>query len=327
MIHHRNSGDRFVLSSTQQIQYNQPMGNATSLMGVYAAVVSPLKPDLTLDHDGIATLLQFLANRGCHGALLMGTTGEGPSFSSEERLQFLQAAVEARKALPDFKLLAGTGTPSLEDTIFLTCKAFDLGCDGVVVLPPYYYKKASDAGLLSWFSHVLESAVPSDGQLLGYHIPPTTSIGFSLDLLARLKDAFPQKFAGIKDSSGDPDWARTLGARFGSDLSVFTGNDRLYTLALQSGAAGCITAMANLLSPMLRVVWDKYQSGTPDEVIQDKIIAAREVLDRYAPFPPLIKMMLARLHGFDLWKVKPPLLDFNPDLVEIALSEFLTSFE
>ncbi len=303
------------------------MGISITLQGVFAAVVTPLKPDLALDLDGLNNLLQFLASRGCHGALLMGTTGEGPSFSTEERRLFLQAAVEARHVLPGFKLLAGTGTPSLEETISLTHQAFDLGCDGVVVLPPYYYKKATDEGLFSWFSQVLERAVPSDGLLLGYHIPPTTSVGFSLELLTRLKDAYPQKFAGIKDSSGDTELARGLGKHFGSSLSVLTGNDRLFSLALQSHAAGCITAMANLLSPMLRLVWDKHLLGDPDELIQDKLTAAREVMDRYTPFPPLIKMMLARLHGFEAWKVKPPLLEFNPTQVEIVLSEFLASVE
>jgi 4-hydroxy-tetrahydrodipicolinate synthase len=148
-----------------------------------------------------------------------------------------------------------------------------------------------------------------------------------LDLLARLKDAYPVKFSGIKDSSGDPNWARSLAARFGSELSVYTGNDRLFSLALQSGASGCITALANLLSPLHRLVWDNFQQGNPFEITQDKLSAAREVLDRHAPLPPLIKMMLSRLHGFDVWKVKPPLTEFDPTQLEIVLSEFLAMLE
>ena len=259
------------------------MHTASLLAGVYAAVVTPLKPDLSPDLDGLTGLIQFLANRGCHGLLLLGTTGEGPSFSRDERLLIYKTAADARQNIPDFHLLAGTGTPGLEDTIFLTHSAFDLGYEGVVVLPPYYYKKTTDDGLFTWFGQVLDKAVPGDGLLFGYHIPPVSGVSLSLDLLARLKDAFPMKFAGIKDSSGDPDWLRALGKRFGTDLLVFNGNDKLFSLALQANAAGCITAMANLLSPLHRLVWDSFQAGDPEEITQDKLSSAREVLDRYQP--------------------------------------------
>jgi 4-hydroxy-tetrahydrodipicolinate synthase len=303
------------------------MGNTSMLAGVYAAVVTPLKTDLSPDLDGLTNLIQFLANRGCHGILLSGTTGEGPSLSREERLLIYQTAADIRQNTPDFHLLAGTGTPSLEDTIFLTQAAFDLGYEGVVVLPPYYYRKTTDEGLFSWFSQVMDKAVPIDGLVFGYHIPPVSGVSLSLDLLARLKDAYPDKFAGIKDSSSDPNWARSLGARFGTDLFVLNGNDRLFSLALQSGASGCITAMANLVSPLHRLVWDNFQAGDSYEITQDKLSTAREVLDRYPPLPPLIKMMLSRLHGFNVWKVKPPLLEFDLAHVEIVLSEFLAALE
>jgi 4-hydroxy-tetrahydrodipicolinate synthase len=303
------------------------MGNSNWLAGVYAAAVTPLQPDLSLDLDGLARLIQFLAHRGCHGVLLMGTTGEGPSFSIAERTLAYQMAAQARQDLPGLRLLAGTGTPSLVDTISLSKTAFDLGYEGVVVLPPYYYRKATDDGLFAWFSQVLERGVPSNGALLGYHIPSVSGVGFSLDLLSRLKDRFPDRFAGIKDSSGDPAWAQALGKRFGADLVVLNGNDRLFSLALQSGAAGCITALANLLSPLHRRVWDSFQAGKPDEITQDKLSQAREELDRYPPMPPLIKLLLSHMHDFPLWKVKPPLCEFDPAQVEIVFSGFLAALE
>jgi 4-hydroxy-tetrahydrodipicolinate synthase len=303
------------------------MGNASSLTGVYAAVVTPLNPDLSPDLEGLSKLIQFLAGRGCHGVLVLGTTGEGPSFSREERLSIYQAAADARQSLPGFRLLAGTGTPSLQDTIFLTHAVFDLGYESAVILPPYYFRKATDEGLFSWFSQLIEQSVPSDRSIFAYHIPSITGIDLSLDLFSRLKDSYPNAFAGIKDSSGDPDLARSLGKRFGTDLIVLTGNDRLFSLALQSGASGCITAVTNLLSPFHRQIWDSFQTGDQDEIIQDKLSHAREVLDRYTPFPPLIKMLLSRLHDFSYWKVKPPLQDFEPNLVEIVLSEYLAALE
>ncbi len=310
-----------------QIQYNHLMRKLPMLAGVYAAAVTPLKSDYSPDLDGLSNLIQFLAQRGCHGILLMGTTGEGPSFSIAERLQVFRTAAVVCQELPGFHLLAGTGTPSLEDTIHLTQSAFDLGFDGVVVLPPYYYRKANDDGLFSWFSLLIKRAVPPHGALFVYHIPPLSGMSFSLELLSRLKDAYPDRFAGIKDSSSDPAWAKALGARFGTDLQVFNGNDRLFSLALQSGASGCITAMANVLSPLHRLVWENFQAGKTDEITQDKLSHAREQLDLYPPMPPLLKLLLARLHGFPIWGVKPPLVDFDPSSAEIMLSGFLAALE
>ena len=164
------------------------------LSGVYAAAVTPLRADLSPDLDAIAPFLGFLASRGSHGALIFGTTGEGPSFSPTERADVWRAALQVRQQHPDFRLLAGTGTPSLTETIELTRLAFDLGYDGVVTLPPYYFRKATDDGLFKWFKQLIEKAVPKNGYLFGYHFPGVAGIGFSLELLTRLKDSFPLQF-------------------------------------------------------------------------------------------------------------------------------------
>src|SRR3990172_5540535 len=111
------------------------------LSGVYAAALTPLQEDFSPDLEGIPILLDFLAQRGGHGALLLGTTGEGPSCAFSERLAIFHAALDIRKKFPNFRLLAGTGTPSLEETKNLTRAAFEAGMDGVVVLPPYYFRK------------------------------------------------------------------------------------------------------------------------------------------------------------------------------------------
>lgn len=303
------------------------MGKDSFLTGVYAAAVTPLKPDLSPDLDGLDGLLHFLSSRGCHGVLLLGTTGEGPSFSVKERLAIYEQAAKIGQSIPGLQLLAGTGTPSLGDTIFLSKSAFDLGFNAVVVLPPYYYRKATDEGLFNWFSQVIQQAIPSDGALLGYHIPPVSGVNLSVDLLWRLKETFPDQFAGIKDSSGDPQWAHLLGERFGKNLVVLNGNDKLFSLSLQSQGSGCITAMANVLSPIHRLVWDDFCTGKINEINQEKLGHAREILDRYQPMPPLLKSLLAHLHGFPAWKVKPPLQDINPAQVELIISEFLAAVE
>ncbi len=279
------------------------------LSGVYAAAVTPLKPDLSPDLDALPSFLQFLASRGCHGALIFGTTGEGPSFSPSEREAVWRAALKVREAVPAFRLLAGTGTPSLTETIELTRLAFDLGYDAVVTLPPYYFRKATDDGLFKWFEQVITRAVPSDGYLLGYHFPGVAGIGFSLDLLSRLKDSFPGRFAGIKDSSHDASFSSALGARFGDGLAVFGGTDSDFILALENGAAGCITAPANLISPGLREIYDCFREDRDASAVQARVSAQRHALEQLQPFPAALKALLARMYGQPRWPVRPPLVE------------------
>lgn len=290
--------------------------------GVYAAAVTPLKEDYSPDLKAIPELMEFLDHRGCHGALMLGTTGEGPSFSFDERISILKAAQEYKRLNPHFHLLAGTGTPSLTGTIHLTREAFFLGFDGVVVLPPYYFRKVDDRGLFTWFGEVISKAVPQGGTLLGYHIPPVTGISFSMELLTRLKETYPDKFAGIKDSSADANFALSLGERFGDDLLVLNGNDRLFKTALNSHAAGCITALANLYSPELRQIWDEFKNQGVRDQIQKRVISLRSVLDTYSPYPPILKAMLARQHNFPLWAVCPPLMPVNEEVANQAYQEF-----
>lgn len=283
------------------------------LSGVYAAAITPLKPDFSPDLDAIPLYMDFLRQRGCHGALLLGTTGEGPSFSPTERRSICQAALSIRTEHPDFRLLAGTGTPSLSETIEITREAFDLGIDGVVVLPPYYYRSISEGGTFTWFSEVLQKAVPKDGALFYYHIPGMTGVPLSLELLGRLNDAFPETFLGLKDSSGDAAFAQALGKRFGDTLLILTGNDRLLSLALESGASGCITALANLSSPEARQVWEAYKNGEPDPEAQTRLNAARSLMEEFPPAPPYLKTLLAAEHSLPRWAVRPPLLPLDPE--------------
>src|SRR5512139_1770697 len=132
------------------------------LAGVYAAAVTPLKPDSSLDLDSVPALLTFLAERGCHGVVLFGTTGEGPSFSPGEREILMRSACEFRKSMPGLRLIAGTGTPSLSETIELTKLAFDLGFEAALAVPPYYFRSATYEGLFNWFSELIRKAVPTD---------------------------------------------------------------------------------------------------------------------------------------------------------------------
>jgi 4-hydroxy-tetrahydrodipicolinate synthase len=296
------------------------MSSIQILTGVYAAAVTPLKTDLTPDLTMVPELLAFLAARGAHGALLLGTTGEGPSFSIAEREAIYRSAVKVKTRHPQFSLLAGTGTPSIEDTIHLNQVVFDLGFDGVVVLPPYYFRDASEDGLYTWFSRVIEGSIPEGGKLLGYHIPQVSGVALSDNLLSRLTAGFPAQFGGIKDSSGDLVHAQQTAATF-PEHTLLVGHDRLLTSGLEAGAAGCITAPANLISPQLRKIYDLYKDGKDTSEAQLQVDAVRKVLETLTPFPAAVKGLLNELHGFPLWPVKPPLEMFPEEKINSAAKE------
>ena len=295
--------------------------NTHPLSGVYAAAVTPLLPNGEIDHEGLFPLLEFLESRGCHGALIFGTTGEGPSFSEADRIALMQTAVKYKLSHPNFRLLAGTGTPSLSESIALTKSGFDLGFDGVVTLPPYYFRKATDDGLFNYFSALIKAAVPADKYMLGYHIPGMAGVGFSIELLKRLKDAFPKQFAGIKDSSHDEALISQLGNTFGADLLILNGTDSYLQNAMNAHAGGCITAPANLISPELRQLYNAYLAGEDTNALQERITHLRHVLEKYQPFPPILKALLAKMHNLPRWSVHPPLEDVKDEVVEMAMEE------
>ena len=290
--------------------------------GVYCAVVTPMRGS-QIDTDVLTLHLRTLAAEGCDGVLLMGTTGEGPSLSLGEREMILSAAIAANTGL---KLLAGTGTSSLPETIHATKRAFELGADGVVVVPPYYFRNVSIEGLRAFYGAVIEESVPSDGALIAYHIPPVSGIALPKALLASLVDAYGSRVAGVKDSGGDMSYSLDLIASLPS-LDVFVGSERLLLQGLQAGAAGCITAGANVLAPLCAAVLRAWRQGEPAEALQEQLTAVRVLIESVAPAPATYKALLAVRHGGPGWNVRPPLLNHADnavaDLVERLRSHHL----
>ena len=280
----------------------------SDLHGVHAAVVTPLTAELTPDLDALPPLLDFLAGRGCHGVVLLGTTGEGPAFSVAERVSVMQAALKHRaEHQPGLRLMAGTGCANLTETIALTRAAFDLGIDAVLALPAFYYKGVSAAGLAAYFERLIQAAVPADGRVLVYHIPQVSGVGIPPETLTRLLERYPRQLWGMKDSQDHlPHTQATL--RAFPALNVFAGSDAIMSEALTAGAAGAITALANITSPLNRQVWDAYQRGETAPEAQARLTRARQVtagLNGSA----VQKFALSEIFGFPHWPVRPPLED------------------
>ena len=180
-------------------------GRLEPIRGVMAPILTPFNADLTIAHDLFADHAHHLITSGCAGLAPFGTTGEALSLGIEERIVALERLLD--RGIDAKKLIPGTGLTNLPDTIRLTRHAVDRGCAGTMVLPPFYFKNVPDEGLFTYFASLIERVASDALRIYLYHIPPVAQVGFSIELVQRLRAAFPAQIVGIKDSSGD--WGNT----------------------------------------------------------------------------------------------------------------------
>ena len=154
------------------------------LHGVLAPVLTPMRDDLSPDTPKwIAFCKQLLAD-GCTGLAPFGTTSEANSLGLDERMEMLDALVEA--GIPAELLMPGVGTCAITDTAKLAAQAARLGCGGVLMLPPFYYKGVSEEGVFRSVAEVVERVGDDRLRVYVYHIPPIAVVGFSLKVIERL---------------------------------------------------------------------------------------------------------------------------------------------
>lgn len=278
--------------------------------GVNAAVLTAMRDDLSVDIDRTADHARWLLDHGCTGLAILGTTSEANSLGIDERMALMEGLVE--RGLPAARMLPGTGCTAIPDTVALTRKAAALGCPGVLVLPPFYYKNPTDDGLFAYFSEVI-NRVGSGTKIYLYHFPQQSAVPFGIDLVGRLLRAFPGVIAGIKDSSGD--FANTKGYidNFAAEgFEVYAGDDGALLACLQAGGAGCITAAANVGSAIsARVVANR--DTAEGAAAQVELAALRKAVTS-APLIPGLKALVARRSGDAGWRtIRPPHLKLPDD--------------
>jgi 4-hydroxy-tetrahydrodipicolinate synthase len=214
--------------------------------------------------------------------------------------------------VPASKLMPGTGQCALSDSVRLTAHAVSLGCAGVLMLPPFYYKDVSVEGLYRNFSEVIERVADRRLQLYLYHIPPVAQVGISLELITRLLKAYPGAVAGIKDSSGD--WSNTqslLKAFSGTGFDVFAGSEMFLLANMKGGGAGCITATGNVNPGPIDQLFRSWQTADAER-LQAGISATRAIFQRY-PMIPALKAAIAHWSSDPAWStVRPPLTELSP---------------
>ena len=272
--------------------------------GVLAPLLTPFNDDSSVATDLYVAHAQWLLEQGCAGLVPFGTTGEALSVGIDERIASLQALVDG--GIDPARMIPGTGVSNVADSARLSRTCLDMGCAGVMTLPPFYFKAVSEDGLYHYFVQLIE-AIGADARVFLYHIPPIAVVGIPPALAARLHAEFPENVVGIKDSSGDWDNTRSLLDIEG--LIVYPGSELPLLDALELGAPGCISATANLNAAEIANViraWDRGDADTARELHED-VKRFRLLMQDYAPIPAQ-KRLLAIKTGDARWaNVRPPL--------------------
>jgi 4-hydroxy-tetrahydrodipicolinate synthase len=278
------------------------------IRGVLSPVVTPFDRELRPDGERLAKHCRWLLEQGV-GLAVFGTNSEANSMSVAEKIALLDTLVAA--GIPTARMMPGTGTSAIPDTVELTRHAVQLGCAGVLMLPPFYYKGVSDEGLFRSYAEVIERVGDNRLRIYLYHIPPVAQVSINLALIERLLKAYPGTIAGVKDSSGD--WANTsamLEQFQPHGFDVFAGSEAFLLRTLRGGGMGCITAAANVNPGPIAQLAGSWQQPNADDQ-QAALNAVRAVFQQF-PMIPALKAAIAHYSADPAWAtVRPPLVELD----------------
>ncbi len=286
------------------------MTSQRTMAGVLSPVVTPFDADLRPDAERLTRHCRWLLDNDV-GLAVFGTNSEANSLSTPEKVALLEHLVEA--GIPAARMMPGTGCCALSDSVELTRRAVRLGCGGVLMLPPFYYKNVSDEGLYRNYAEIIERVGDSRLRIYLYHIPPVANVPIPLGLIERLLRDFPGAIAGIKDSSGD--WANTRAMleRFQPyGFDVFAGSETFLLATLRGGGAGCISATANVNPGPIAQLARSFADADA-EARQAALDIVRNVFQRYVMIPAL-KAAIAQFADDPEWlRLRPPLVELTED--------------
>lgn len=209
----------------------------SEITGSIVALVTPFKNG-ELDEETLRNLVEFHIENGTHGIVPCGTTGESATLSHEEHCKVIEIVVEqVNKRIP---VIAGAGSNSTKEAIFLTEHAKKSGADAVLSITPYY-NKPTQAGLYEHFKAIAEAV---DIPLILYNVPGRTGVNLAGETTVELSKI--KNIVGVKEASGNVDQAGYILSHTDSSFSLYSGEDSLNYPLIAIGAKGVISVVANI---------------------------------------------------------------------------------
>lgn len=212
------------------------------IKGTYTALVTPFNEDFSLDTEGFANLIEDQINTQVDGLVILGSTGENPTLTNQEKTLLIKTAVEA--VAGRVHLMVGTGTNSTASTIEQTIQAKEFGADSALIVCPYY-NKPSQEGLIKHFQEIAEK---SNFPLCLYNVPGRTQVNLLPSSVNELLDI--ENIIGIKEASGNLfQMMEILGYRQAKrpEFSFLSGDDALTFPVICLGGQGVISVASNLV--------------------------------------------------------------------------------
>jgi 4-hydroxy-tetrahydrodipicolinate synthase len=267
--------------------------------GLSCALATPFRANGDVDHARMTQHAQNCLREGCSSVTIFGTTGEGASFGIGERVKSLaalkNAGIDARRAI-----IGGVASASLDDALAQTTILMDADCRAVLLAPPFYFKGVGDDGLFGWFAALFEKLGSRARDMIVYNIPSVTAVTLSVELIGRLRSAFPGVVIGVKDSSGN--WPYTQGLLAAhSDLIILVGDERHLAHGVRLGAQGAISGLANVMAPRLLPLAIEGRDDARIVQFVDELLKV--------PVTPGVKALIAQKSNDKEWlRARPPLV-------------------
>ena len=275
-----------------------------NIKGIYAASLSVLNNDLTLNIGKTIEHAEMAIENGCHGIAIFGSTGQSQLIPIAEKINLLN-----NLSISKFKekYIIGTGLNSLGDTINLMRVARSLNFENFLIMPPAYYKYG-DKEVIDFYSKIVE-AIP-ECKIILYNFEKLCGYKFSIECVQHLVKKFPDQIVGVKDSSYNLYESLKL-----DNFSILPGSELKLLRGLELGCSGIITATCNATSLLARKVYDDFQNKN-DQSVNEKLCDVRQTFEKYN--------LISGLHTFykkkdDIYKNLLPPLSILDDLDEKEL--------
>ena len=241
----------------------------SKINGIYAASMSVINNDLTLDVTKTIQHAETVIDQGCHGAAIFGSTGQAQLISISEKVNlFNQLSTSKYKE----KYIIGTGLNSLSETVNLMSVARSLNFKKFLIMPPAFYKY-SDHNVISFYSKIIEAH--PECEIILYNFEKLSGYKFSIECVQELVKLFPEQIIGVKDSSYNLFENLKI-----DNFSILPGSESKLLKGLELGCSGIITATCNATSALARKVYDDF-FDKKQQTANQKLCDVRNTFEKY----------------------------------------------